>query len=73
MNAALQHRLRFVDFLLDHYSHVMPRHLMDYFGIGSAQATRDLRMYLAYADGNAEYDESAKLYRKKPTFERVWE
>lgn len=72
MNGALLARLRFIDFLLDHYGQVRPQHLMDYFGIGPAQASRDLRAYQELATGNAEYDPSGKLYWKSTVYTRVW-
>lgn len=72
MNAALLSRLRFIDFLLDAYGYAQPKHLIDYFGIGTAQATRDLRDYLEHAPGNALYEASRKMYHRSATFERKW-
>lgn len=72
MNGALLARLRFIDCLLDHFEWVQPQHVMDYFGVASAQASRDLRAYLAHAPGNALYDASRRMYHRSATFERVW-
>lgn len=71
MNIALATRLRFIDFMLDHVGHVAPKHLQDYFGIGTAQASRDLKDYLALAPRNAEYDRASKVYWKRQQFTRV--
>lgn len=73
MNAALLARLRFIDFLLEHFAYAQPRHLMDYFGISAPQATRDLRVYVEHAPGNALYQASDHRYHRSSTFQRVWE
>jgi hypothetical protein len=72
VNAGLLARLRFIDFLLEHFGYAQPKHLIDYFGIATAQATRDLRDYLEQAPGNALYETSTKRYHRSATFERKW-
>lgn len=72
MNGALQQRLRFIDFLLDAFGYVQARHLMDYFGIASAQATRDLVAYAELAPVNADYVASNRRYERTRNFIRKW-
>jgi hypothetical protein len=64
-------RLRFIDFLLDHYGMVDRSALVDYFGIGPAQATRDLRQYAAMAPGNMVLNQSTKKYLRAETYARM--
>lgn len=45
MNGALLARLRFIDFCLDFYGSIGRDELVDFFGMGPAQATRDFRAY----------------------------
>lgn len=70
-NAALQHRLRLIDFLLDHYGTIRRKQIMDYFGISLPQATLDFAAYYALAPANLEYDLSARTYRKAAGFQRL--
>lgn len=70
MNAKLLERLRFIDFMLDHFGIVQRRHVMDYFGLSQPQASLDLAEYKAIAPANLEYDMTAKAYRKTASFIR---
>lgn len=72
MNGALVARLRFIDCLLDHFGQVQPQHVMDYFGLSSAQASRDLRAYQEHAPYNALYDAAARMYHRSAVFQRRW-
>lgn len=69
---ALEQRLRLIDFLLAHYGIVNRSTLMDYFAISTPQASLDIREYLRIAPRNAEYDKSAKTYRRCAGFVRKY-
>lgn len=66
----LQYRMRFIDFLLEHYGTVRRTQLTDYFGISAPQASLDIAAYIESAPGNMIYDMKAKIYRRTPEFER---
>lgn len=70
MNAALQARLRFIDFCLDAYGYINRSHLMDYFGLSTPQVSQDIQEYQTVAVGNAQYSASRKRYEKTSTFVR---
>jgi hypothetical protein len=72
MNASLARRLRFIDFQLDHYGHINRACLMDYFGIGPAQASRDFREFKAVAGGSMVFDDSAKQYLRSHHYVRTF-
>ena len=65
-------RLRFIDFLLDHYGSFNRSAICDYFGLSVPQASLDIAAYIEAAPGNLEYDKSGKAYRATAGFERVW-
>ncbi|MBH1411317.1 hypothetical protein I5U14_09520 [Stenotrophomonas maltophilia] len=72
-NFALEQRLRFIDFLLDHYGRVNRSALMDYFGISLPQASIDIRTYQEHAGtGQMRYDLSEKCYLAEKEFKRCW-
>ena len=72
MRYAIEQRLRFIDFLLEHYGTVNRKHLEDYFGISTPQATNDFREYSKIAPDNIRYSTSEKVYKRNPEFVRVW-
>lgn len=69
---AVEQRLRLVDFLLAQYGYVKRAALMNYFGIGEATATRDLRAYNDIAPENMAFNQSDKTYYRTNAFARVW-
>lgn len=73
MKYAIEQRLRFLDFLFEHYGEVNRIALVDYFGISIPQATKDFKQYRNIAPDNIRYSTSDKVYRKNPEFKRVWE
>lgn len=70
---AVTKRLRLIDFLLDQFGYVNRAHLMEYYGISSVQASKDIKDYLALAPCNLAYDLVGKTYRKGEAFRRVYE
>lgn len=72
LNYARLQRMHFIDFIVDHYGFIQRKHLMDYFGIASAQATRDITMYREQWPDNLEYAVVAKSWAKGSKFKRVF-
>jgi len=72
MRYAIEQRLRFIDFLLDHYETINRKHLEDYFGISTPQATKDFNAYMKIAPDNTRYSFKEKVYKRNPEFVRVW-
>lgn len=70
MNAKLLERLRFIDFMLDHFGTIQRGHLCDYFGISQPQASNDFAHYQNIAPANMAYDLSARAYKKTDAFVR---
>lgn len=70
LNAKRFERLRFIDFVLEHFGVIQRGHLMDYFGISLPQASHDFAHYQDIAPGNMEYDVSARTYKKTAAFVR---
>ena len=73
MNYAVEQRLRLIDFLLAHYNSVGREEIEDYFGISSAQVTRDFQMYIKLAPANMLLNGSSKRWVRSDTFKRVYE
>lgn len=72
MNYAVEQRLRLIDFLLAHYGSVSRAELIDFFGIGGAQATRDFAEYNKIAPNNALLNQSSKMWVRSDTFKRLY-
>ena len=72
MNYAKMERLRFIEFLLGQYGNFNRSAIMYYFGVGEAQATRDISCYSEIAPSNIDYDASARCYVKGREFERIY-
>lgn len=70
---AVEQRLRFIDFLVDHYGTLNRAALIDYFGISMPCASNDIRDYIAMAPNNLTYDKGAKTYIRAANFKRVWQ
>lgn len=73
MRPALRARLHFIECMLLHYGTINRSVVMDVFGLSVVQASDDLQHYLALAPGNAEYDLSARTYRRSPAFARLFD
>lgn len=69
-NAAQYQRLRFIDFLAEHFGVLQRRFLMDYFGMSQVQASLDLRLYRDLAPDNLDYDPAGRCYRRTAAFKR---
>lgn len=71
MNYAAQQRIRMIDFLLEHYGYVQRGTIMDFFGISSPCASRDLAVYLELAPQNMHYNGSTKRWERAKSFQRL--
>jgi len=71
VNGAQLQRLRFIDFLLDHYGQFNRAVIMDYFGMSKPQASLDIQAYIQLAPGNVEYNRSRKYYERTTQYERA--
>lgn len=72
LNQAMQSRLRFIDFTIEHFGYVNRSHIEDFFGVSKPQATLDLSEYQACAPLNVLYDKSERRYVKSSCFMRVF-
>jgi hypothetical protein len=72
MNYAQEQRIRLIEVVIDNCGMFNRAILQDYFGIGEAQATRDLRDYMALAPNNLLYDKTNKTYVKTIAFKRIY-
>jgi len=61
-----------IDFLVFQYGHINRGALVDYFGIASACATRDFKLYKEMAPANLVFNDSDKCYYRTKDFKRVW-
>jgi hypothetical protein len=73
MQYAIEQRLRLIDFLLANYGTINRSVLMDYYGISTPQASRDIRDYIALAPDNIEYSKVDKHYRRTAKFKRYFD
>lgn len=72
LSYAVEHRLRFIDFLVAHYGTVRRSAIVDYFGVSMQQASFDMSKYQELAPNNITYSLSKKMYVRTDTFERLW-
>ncbi len=73
LSYALTQRLRFIDFVVDHYGYINRSTISDYFGMSTVQASLDIHEYKALAPANLEYTVNGKTYEKSKAFKRVWQ
>lgn len=73
MNYAVEQRMRFIDWILQHYNSIAREQLTDFFGISGPTATRDFAAYKKLAPANMVFDDSSKQWCKAPNFKRVYE
>ena len=72
MNYAQEQRIRLIEVIIYNCGLFNRAILQDYFGIGEAQATRDLRDYMTMAPNNLLYDKTNKTYVKSTSFKRIY-
>lgn len=69
---AMRDRMRFIDFQLFHYGHITRRHIIDFFGVTSATATRDFALFLELYPGMARLNTITKLYVPTKEYSRIF-
>lgn len=69
---AMEQRMRFIDFQLFHYGHITRRHLIDFFGVTSATATRDFTLFHELYPGQARLCHVTKLYVPTKQYQRIF-
>lgn len=69
-NRVVLERLRFLDFLIDHYGVFKRRYLVDYFGISLSQASLDIVAYTRLVPANIAYDKTSRVYRRTAAYVR---
>lgn len=72
-NFAKNIRLRHIEQMLKHYGHLNRSALQDYFGVGPATATRDIKDYKALAPGNMRFSVTSKRYNATEAFTPIFE
>lgn len=72
LRPALLLRLQFIECLLACYGSINRSTIMDYFALSAPQASRDFRVYLQLAPGNAVYDPAARVHLRGGGFVRLW-
>ena len=72
MNYAVEQRLRFIDFIADHFGKIQRKHLQDYFGISAPCATRDFRLYNEMAPENLLFNVQTKAWVRADSFKRIY-
>lgn len=65
----VERRLEFIEFRLFWEGGINRADLIDFFGVSTPQASKDLSQYQALAPGNMEYDKSEKRYFASENFE----
>jgi hypothetical protein len=65
-------RLQFIECMLAIYGTINRGALVDFFALSMPQASLDINLYLDLAPGNADYDLTARTYRRSASFKRLW-
>lgn len=69
---AMEQRMRFIDFLLFHYGNVTRKHIIDFFGVTSATATRDFALFDELYPGQARLCHITKHYVPTERYKRIF-
>jgi hypothetical protein len=72
INQAQRERLSYIDFRLDFYGEMNRGDLISRFGIKDAAATRDITLYRKIAKQNVEYDNQARIYLRRETYQPLF-
>lgn len=72
MGYAIEQRLRFIDCMLKYYGYINREEIIDFFGVGLATATRDIKLYQEKAPMNIVYRVKNKRYERSDIFERAY-
>lgn len=69
---AMEQRMRFIDFQLFHYGNITRKHLIDFFGVTSATATRDFALFEELYPGQARLNLITRHYVPTPEYQRIF-
>lgn len=69
---AMEQRMRFIDFVLFHFGHITRKHLIEFFGVTSATATRDFALFHELYPGMARLNHITKLYVPTKEYSRIF-
>jgi hypothetical protein len=69
---AMEQRMRFIDFQIFHYGHITRRHLIDFFGVTSATATRDFALFIELYPNQIKLHTLTKLYVPTKQYSRIF-
>lgn len=69
---AMEQRMRFIDFQLFHYGKITRRHLIDFFGVTSATATRDFALFDELYPGQARLCNVTKHWGPTSQYSRIF-
>lgn len=69
---AMEQRMRFIDFLLFHYGKLTRKHIIDFFGVTSATATRDFALFDELYPGQARLCNTTKHWGRTPQYKRIF-
>jgi len=71
LNYAQQQRMHFIDCMVDHFGFIQRKHIQDFFGLGSSQPTKDIKLYTERWPENLSYNVRAKAWTKTDNFKRI--
>lgn len=69
---AMEQRMRFIDFLLFHYGNITRKHIIDFFGVTSATATRDFALFDELYPGQAKLCTITKHWVRTDKYKRIF-
>lgn len=69
---AMRDRMRFIDYVLFHFGHITRRHIVDFFGVTSATATRDFTLFHELHPGMIRLNHTTKLYVPTKEYSRIY-
>ena len=69
---AMEQRMRFIDYLLFHYGNLTRKHIIDFFGVTSATATRDFALFNELYPGQLRLNSITKHYVPTPKYTRIF-
>ena len=69
---AMEQRMCFIDFILFHWGGITRKHLIEYFGVTSATATRDFALFQELYPGQARLCHVRKLYIPTKQYQRIF-
>lgn len=72
ISQAQRERMSYIDFRLDFFGEINRGDLVSRFGIKDAAATRDITLYRKVGSSNIEYDNQARIYLRRSTYQPLF-